>query len=165
MTRSIIIGSGPGTRELPIGVFADGDLARRNGDNFEGVAPATLAAALTLLADAVTVVPDAAYDWNSSALHIALSHALAVVNVSLPVEADITLWPPGTPPRRVSKMNNQAFGFNLLTGPTCTINGAAADANMSPVPDSATSSSNSVLAQSVLVYRETATSFWVWGGQ
>lgn len=154
-----------GPTSLDIKAIPDGAIVQRSGSALVGTTPATLAAALALLSDAVTVVPDAAYNWNSSALHIALSYALAAVDVSLPAESEVTLWVPGTPPRRVSKMNNQAFGFNLLTSATCTINGAAADANMSPVPDSATSSSNFVLAQSVLVYRETATSWWVWGGQ
>lgn len=158
---------GPGPRVAPIGVVAALELLRLNaaGTGIEGVSSATLAAALALLQNAVTVVPDAAYDWNSAAEHIALSNAAGVVNVTLPSEAQVALWVPGTPPRRCSKINNQAFGWNFLTAATCTINGAAADANMSPVPDSAVSANNGVLAQTVLVYRETATSYWVLGGQ
>jgi hypothetical protein len=41
---SIVIGSGPGQTELPIGVVATGDLLRRNGSVVEGIAPSAVTA-------------------------------------------------------------------------------------------------------------------------
>jgi hypothetical protein len=61
-------------------------------------------------------------------------------------------------------MNTSVNGINLLSPATVTINGGAADANMSPIPDTNAAVSNTALGQWVYVYRQTATAFWVFGG-
>jgi hypothetical protein len=135
---------------------------------FQGLAKSALATQIAALVQAenftVTLAPNATYDWDSTAQNVFVTHAAAACDVSLPVEASITNWPPLAPPRRLFKMNASANGINLLTGATCTINGAAADANMSPIPDSNSTPSNTVLAQWVYVYRASATSYYVFGG-
>lgn len=105
----------------------------------------------------------AAYDWNSAARHIAVSYAAALCAVSLPAEADVTLWPPGLPMRDLYKLNTSAFGVSLVVAPTCTINGGGAGDDMNPIPGMAGNPSSSVLAQWVRVYRHTATDYYVFG--
>lgn len=149
----------------PIGAIADGDVLYRTGTppEVKGITQAALAALLSAVTDVVTAAPNATYSWNTTATHVAVTHAAAACDVTLPSEAQVTNWPVGAPPRRLSKMNTSANGINLRAPSTVTINGGAADADMSPIPDSDGDPSNSVLAQSVWVYRASATAFWVWG--
>ncbi len=76
----------------------------------------------------------------------------------------MTNWPSGGPPRKLFKLNGSAFGINLLVAGNCTINGGAAAADMTPIPDSDADPGVTILAQWVYVYRQTATAYWVFGG-
>jgi hypothetical protein len=149
------------------GPVALGNFLRVNSSTrrFEGITPAAAAAEFAAIDAALTLVPDAAYSWDSTALNLAVTHAAAACDITLPSEAQITNWVPGSIPRRVFKMNTSVNGINLLSPATVTINGGAADANMSPIPDTNAAVSNTALGQWVYVYRQTATAFWVWGGQ
>lgn len=153
-----------GPTNLPMGAVGEGDYIRRLSSTVVGQTPTALAAAVKAIQETITPAADAAYDWNTTAANIAVTHDAAACDVSLPAEAAVTNWPPGDPPRKLFKMNTSVNGINLLTAATCTINGGAADANMSPIPDSDADPSNTVLAQWVYVYRQTATAYWVWGG-
>lgn len=148
-----------GPTTLPMGAVAEATFLRR----IAGVVVGATAADLNSAIESITAAPDATYDWNTTVRNLAVTHAAAACDVSLPIEAAVTNWAPGSPPRKLFKMNTSAFGINLLTGATCTINGGAADANMSPIPDSDADPSNTILAQWVYVYRETATAYWVLG--
>lgn len=163
-TRSITIGSGPGTTKLDVGVITDLQLTRRNGTSFEGISTSDLAALLRVIDFTLTPVPDATYSWNTTALNLAVTHADANVDITLPDATQVTNWVPGDPPRRVFTMNSSAFGWDLLAPADVSINGGPLGTDMQPVPDSNTAPSPTALGQWVYVYRQTAAAYWVWGG-
>jgi hypothetical protein len=158
--------SGPTT--LTMGAVADTEILTRSGSTIDGVLPATLAATLAPTIRGIdftlTPVPDATYSWDSTALNLAITHAAANVDVTLPDATQVTNWVPGTPPRRAFTMNTSAFGWDLLAPADVSINGGPLGTDMQPVPDSNTAPSPTALGQWVYVYRETAAAYWVWGG-
>jgi hypothetical protein len=146
-----------------IGTINDTEVLVRSGQNVQGETRAVLSASLAALSEAITLAPDATYDWDSTALSVGVTHAAATCVISLPVEASVTNRVPGTPPRKLYKLNSTVNDIDLMAGPTCTINGAAAGTDMTPVPGSALQPSDTVNAPYWLVYRRTATAYHVLG--
>lgn len=129
----------------------------------QGIAKATLAQQLADLADAVTLAQAATYSWDSTAQTLGSDYAAGTQDITLPTELQLTNWPVGAPPRRLMKLQTSANGFNLLAPANVTINGDSAGSDMSPVPGSTLNPSVTVSAPYYLVYRVSATSFYVCG--
>jgi hypothetical protein len=151
------------------GIIEDEQIVKRNGQEFVGIpgtdlATAAFAAALRVFDFAITPVPDAAKSWDTVELNLAITHADALCQVTLPDATQVTNWVPATAPRRVFTMNASAFGWALIAPADVRINGGPLGTDMSPVPDSITAPSPTALGQWVYVYRATATDYWVWGG-
>lgn len=109
------------------------------------------------------VVDVASYDWNTAARHVAVTYAGGNCSISLPAEADVTLWPPGLPMRDLYKLNTSGNGIILVAASTCTLNGGGAGDDMNPIPGTAGNPSSSVLAQWVRIYRHTSTDYFILG--
>lgn len=146
-----------------IGTINDTEVLVRSGQTVQGETRAVLSASLADLAEAITLAPDATFNWDSDDLNVGVTHAAATCVVSLPVEASVTNWVPGSAPRKLYKFNGSANDIDLMAGPTCTINGAAAGTDMTPIPGSALQPSDTVNAPYWLVYRQSATAYWVIG--
>jgi hypothetical protein len=101
------------------GIIEDEQIVKRNGQEFVGIpgtdlATAAFAAALRVFDFAITPVPDAAKSWDTVELNLAITHADALCQVTLPDATQVTNWVPATAPRRVFTMNASAFGWALI---------------------------------------------------
>jgi hypothetical protein len=155
---------GPGPIVAQIGVIANLEVLTLSGTEIVGISRADLAAALRALDFTITPVPDAAKSWDTAELNLAITHADALCEVTLPDATQVTNWAPATAPRRVLTQNTSAFGWALIAPADVRINGGPLGTDMSPVPDSNTAPSPTALGQWVYVYRATTTDYWVWGG-
>lgn len=140
-----------GPVDLTMGVTADGDDLTRSGTTILGVPRNT-----------VTLAPDATYNWNSTAMYLAVTHAAAACDVTLPDETQLANWPVGQT-RRLVKLNTSAFGINLIAPANIVVNGAAAGTDASPVTGSLLVPAIAVNCPHWLVYRASATAFWIQG--
>lgn len=155
-----------GGTALPMGAVAEGSFVLRSAGTLAGLPQLTTAYLLAGIVETITPVTLATKSWDTTEGNLAVTYDAAACDITLPTEAQVTNWPVGElPPRKIYKMNSSAFGINLLAPATVTINGGAADADMTPIPDTDADPSNTVLAQCVHVYRASATAFWVFGGQ
>jgi hypothetical protein len=130
---------------------------------FQGITKLALANQLADYGDAITLAQAATYDWNTTVRNLGSDYAAGTQDISLPTELQITNWVPGEPPRKLYKLQTSANGFNLLASANCTINGDTADTDMSPVPGSTNNPSATVNSPYYLVYRLSATAYWVLG--
>lgn len=163
MTRSIVVGSGPGTRELPIGVFNDLDFARRSGDSFEGITPTDLRYQLSdLLLSTLVAAPDATLAWTTQP-GILVTHDLAKQVITVPAAASLTDWPVGRA-RPLVIGNTGGFGVGFAALLTVGFQFAAVNNAITTLKDSDTASSLSELIQAYTVYRFSAAMYLIWKG-
>ena len=153
------------TGAIAIATGSSGQLLEINGTTrkLQGITKLALANQLADYGDAVTLAQDATYDWNTTVRTLGSDYAAGTQDISLPTELQITNWVPGEPPRRLMKLQTSANGFNLLASANVTINGDTAGVDMSPIPGSTNNPSGTVNAPYYLVYRLSATAFWVLG--
>lgn len=158
-------GENVATGAIAIGSGSSGQLLEVNSTTrkLQGITKLTLANQLADYGDAVTLAQDSTYNWNTTVRNLGSDYAAGTQAISLPTELQITNWVPGEPPRRLLKLQTSANGFDLLASANCTINGAAGGADMTPVPGSTNDPSNTVCSPYYLVYRLSATAYWVLG--
>lgn len=156
-----------GPTALTAGAVADGEYVRRSGTSLVGDTAAEVgaatASAVGAVLDVMTEVSASSYDWNTTALNLLVTYDAGACSVSLPVQADVTNWPPGDLLRRVYKANGSASGINLVAGPTCRINAGDSGADMSPIPGTTVVPSDTVNAPYVTICRFSATQYYVFG--
>lgn len=153
------------TGAIAIGSGSAGQLLEINSTTrkLQGITKLTLANQLADYGDAITLAQAATYDWNTTVRNLGSDYAAGTQDISLPTELQLTNWVPGEPPRRLFKLQTSANGLNLLVGANCTINGDSAGTDASPVAGSTVNPAATTNAPYWLVYRASATAYWILG--
>ncbi len=150
---------------VPVEGLALGDVIYLDPDTRKAVGLTLQEAgdAIADAADAITIVTASTYDWNTTVRNLGSQYAAGTQAITLPDETQITNWVPGEPPRRLYKLQTSANGMNLLVGANCTINGDTAGTDASPIAGSTVNPAATTNAPYWLVYRESATAYWLLG--
>jgi hypothetical protein len=103
----------------------------------------------------------AAINWTTQNA-IANIHTGALATFTLPTAADLTTWPIDVS-RVLTKTNTSVFGMGLAVGVTQTVNGGAVGVGITSLPGSTLvpSPTTPQTAPSYLIWRQSATAFWV----
>ncbi len=144
--------AGPdGPIDVRIGDIADGGDIVRDGARLRAPAPRAILVA--------------AFTWQTDDLDLWIAYSAAACTITLPPQSDVTSWVPGTAQlRRIRKFNTSANGVILTPQANCRINGGALATAMNPIPGTAVTPSLTVVMPGALVYRASATDFYVFSG-